>query len=162
MPRIFELAVSHESEFVDEAIVFNKLHHGEWRSWPDAEQQAVEHFFETLWPCVLNVPPHEFYGVEIEDCLCGIAQALADLSPYLNAWLAIETENARLNLARFIADTDFGNLSRHANAFWEERAELFAQVAAWVRSDVVREKMSVIASEYPEYDYVERAFISLP
>jgi hypothetical protein len=61
---------------------------------------------------------------------------LADLSPYLNAWVAIETENARLNLARFIADTDFGNPSRHANAFWEERAELFAQVAAWVRSDV--------------------------
>jgi hypothetical protein len=48
LPRIFELAVARESEFVDEAIVFNKLHHGEWRSWPDAEQQAVEHFFETL------------------------------------------------------------------------------------------------------------------
>ena len=162
LPRIFELAVAHEGEFVDQAIVFNKLHHGEWRSWPDAEQQAVEHFFEALWPCVLNVQPHEFYGVEIEDWLCGIAQALADLSPYLNAWVAIETENARLNLARFIADTDFGNPSRHAYAFWEERAELFAQVAAWVRSDVVRAKMGVIASEHPEYGYVERAFTFLP
>jgi len=162
LPRIFELAVAYESEFVDQAIVFNKLHHGEWRYWPDAEQRAVEHFFESLWPCVLNVQPREFYGDEIEDWLCGIAQAVADLAPYLKSWIALETEHARLNLARFIADTDFGNPSRHANAFWGKRAELFAQVADWVRSDVVKAKMSVIAAEYPGYDYVERAFVSLP
>ena len=39
--------------------------------------------------------------MEIEDWLCGIAQAEAQLSPYLGKWLATETDNARLNLAAF-------------------------------------------------------------
>jgi hypothetical protein len=103
-----------------------------------------------------------YLGDEIEDWLCGIAQAVSDLSPYLVAWLALETENARLNLARFIAETDFLNPSYHATAFWGERAELFGEVTAWVRGDAVRARMSAIASEYSQYNFVERAFTSLP
>ena len=45
--------------------------------------------------------PPEFNVMEIEDWLCGIAQAEAQLSPYLGKWLATETDNARLNLAAF-------------------------------------------------------------
>jgi hypothetical protein len=162
LPRIFELAVKYGQEFVDQSIVFNKLYHGEWRCWPEAEQSGVEHFFRALWACFLNQEPHDYLGDEIEDWLCGIAQAVSDLSPYLVAWLALETENARLNLARFIAETDFLNPSYHATAFWGERAELFGEVTAWVRGDAVRARMSAIASEYSQYDFVERAFTSLP
>lgn len=74
----------------------------------------------------------------------------------------METENARLNLAGFMADTDFANPRRHASAYWGERAELFDEVAAWLRSDVVKSKMTAIAAKYPQYDLVERAYISLP
>jgi hypothetical protein len=74
----------------------------------------------------------------------------------------METENARLNLAGFIADTDFANPNCHATAYWEERAELFEEVGTWVRGNVVKEKMKAIAAEYPQYDFVERAYISLP
>jgi hypothetical protein len=28
--------------------------------------------------------------------------------------------------------------------------------------DVVKEKMKAIAAKYPEYDFVERAYVSLP
>jgi hypothetical protein len=162
LPRIFELAVTYGQEFVDQPIVFNKLYHSEWRYWPPAEQSAVEHFFRALWTCVLIQEPHDHSGDEIEDWLCGIAQAVADLSLYLATCVALETENARLNFARFIAETDFLNPNRHATAFWGERAELFAEVVAWVRGDAVKARMSAIASEYPQYDFVERAFASLP
>ena len=134
LPRIFELAVAHGEEFVHPQVVVNKLHHGDWRYWPDAEQRAVEHFFHALWRCILDGQPHEYYGWQIEDWLCGIAQAVGDLSPYLNAWAAMETENARLNLAGFVADTDFANPNCHATDYWEERAELFAEVGVGVRA----------------------------
>jgi hypothetical protein len=162
LPRIFELAVAHGDEFVDPQMVFNKLYHGDWRSWPEAEQRTVERFFDVLWRCVLESPPHEFYGEEVEDWLCGIAQAVAQLSPYLRAWLAMETENARLNLAAFIADTDFAKPNHHPSGYWEERAELFDEVVAWVRSDVVKAKMTTIATDFPQHDFVERGYISLP
>jgi hypothetical protein len=162
LPRIFELAVAHGDEFVDAPVVFNKLHHGDWRHWPDAEQRSVEQFFAALWRCVLDSQPHEYWGWQIEGWLCGIAQAVGDLSPYLKMWAAMATDNARLNLGGFIADTDFANPNCHATAYWEERAELFADVGAWVRSDLVKTKMKVIAAEYPQYDFVERAYVSLP
>ena len=162
LPRIFELAATHGDEFVDPEVVFNKLHHGEWRHWPDAEQRAVEQFFGALWGHILDSQPHEYYGWQIEGWLCGFAQAVGDLSPYLKTWVALETENARLNLAGFIADTDFADPHCHATAYWEERAESFAEVGAWVRGIVVKEKMKTIAAEYPQYDFVERAYISLP
>jgi hypothetical protein len=161
LPRIFELAAVHGEEFVDPEVVFNKLHHGDWRHWPDVEQSAVEQFFHALWRCILDGQPHEYYGWQIEGWLCGIAQAVADLSPYLKTWGAMETENAKLNLAGFIADTDFADPNCHATAYWKERAELFAEVGTWVRGNVVKAKMIAIAAEYPQYDFVERAYISL-
>jgi hypothetical protein len=162
LPRIFELAAAHGAEFVDPQVVLNKLHHADWRNWPAPEQGAVDRFLHVLWSCVLEGEPHEFYGEEIEDWLCGIAQAVGQLSPYLQTWIAKESENARLNLAKFIASTDFANPGHRASAYWGQRAELFDEVGVWVRSEGVKAKMTSIAAEYPQYDFVERAYISLP
>ena len=130
LPRIFELVAAHGAEFVDPQVVLNKLHHADWQNWPAPELRAVDRFLDVLWSCVLEGEPHEFYGEEIEDWLCGIAQAVGQLSPYLQTWI--------------------------------ERAELFDEVGAWVRSETVKAKMTTIAAEYPQYDFVERAYISLP
>ncbi len=161
IPRIFELAATCGGDFLDPEMVFNKLHYGEWRAWPEPEQLAVERFFGALWHCVLDNPTHKMYGDEIDGWLCGIAQAVGDLSPYLTVWLAAETENARLNLARFIAETDFANPKYRPDAFWGERADLFDEVAAWVRSDTVKSRLAEIAAQYPQYDFVERAYTLL-
>lgn len=162
LPRIFELAAAHGEEFVDPEVVFNKLRHGDWEHWPDVEQRAVEQFFHALWRCILDGQPHEYYGWQIEGWLCGISKAVSDLSPYLKTWIEMETENSRLNLAGFIADTDFANPNSHATAYWEDSAEMFAEVGNWVRGNVVKERMNAIAAEYSQYDFVERAYISLP
>jgi hypothetical protein len=162
LPRIFELEVANGWEWVDPEVIFNKLRHGEWRYWPEAEQRAIEQFFAALWACILDGQPHQDYGWEIEGWLCGIAQAVGDLSPYLEAWTVMETKNASLSLASFIVWTDFADPNSRPGAYWEERAELYAEVGAWVRGDVVREKMKTIAANYPEYDFVERAYVSLP
>lgn len=166
LPRIFELAATPGESFMDSlldpAMIFNKLHHGEWRTWPEPEQLAVERFFAALWRCVLDTPTQVLYGDEIEGWLCGIAQAVSTLSPYMEMWLTADTENALLNLARFIAETGFADPKQSPNAYWEERAELFNEVAAWMRSDAVKSKMTVIAAQYPQYDFVERGYTCLP
>lgn len=162
LPRIFELEVTHGEEFLDPEVVFKKLHYSEWRYWPVAEQKSVEHFFHAVWKWILSAQPHEYYGWQIEGWLCGIAQAAADLSPYLNTWASMDTENPRLNLALFIAETDFADPNCRPSAYWMERPELFTEVGTWVRGGVVKEKMKAITAEYPEYGFVERAYVSLP
>lgn len=162
LPRIFELEVANGWDWVDPEVVFSKLRRGEWRYWPETEQHAIEKFFDALWACIVDSQPHYDYGWEIEGWLCGIAQAVSNLSPYLEVWAGTETKNAKLNLASFITETDFADPNSRPTAYWEERAELYAQVGAWVRGDVVREKMKTIAAKYPEYDFVERAYVSLP
>lgn len=162
LPRIFELSLAEGGEFVDPQVVFKKLYHGDWRSWPDGEQRIIEHFLVALWRCVLDSPPRELHGEQVEDWLCGIAQAVGQLSPYLKIWIEMNMENARLNLAGFIANSGFANPNRDPSGYWGERAELFQEVVTWIRSDAVKAKMVTIATEFPQYDFVERAYIFLP
>jgi hypothetical protein len=162
LPRIFELVIAIEADFVDQEVVFNKLFLAEWRYWPPAEQASIEQYFDALWSFVINAEPRELHGSEIEHLLCAIAQAVSDLSPYLNSWISAATDNARLNLARFIAETKFAGGRPRALGYWETRAEAFSELMAWVRSDVVKREMSAIAADFPQYEFVERAFILLP
>jgi hypothetical protein len=162
LPRIFELEVACGDGLVDPQVALSKLAHAQWRDWPQPEQRSVELFLRLLWDCVINVEPHDLAGMEIDDWLCGIAQAESGLSVYLANWLSAEGKNPRLNLAAFIADTDFANPNSHADGYWGPRAELFEEVGAWVRSDAVKTRMAEIASEYPQHGFVERAYVSLP
>jgi hypothetical protein len=162
LPRIFELTVAYGDGFEDPQVVIGKLYHAEWKCWPDVEQQSVERFLKAAWECVLNAEPHEYCESEIEDWLCGLARAGSHVPPYLATWLEMETDNARLNLAAFLADAGFVNPNLDAHSYWGDRRESFAEVAAWVRSDAVKARMTRIAAEFSQYDFVERAYISLP
>jgi hypothetical protein len=156
LPRIFELTTECETSFLQPPMVFNKLYHGEWWGWPENEQHSVERFLNALWRGIIDGPGHEFYGSEIEEWICGIAQAVPDLSPFLNLWLTLDTENSSLNLARFIIETEFVKSDRPLN-FWGDRRELFDQVVQWVRGEAVRSKIRAIATRYGQYDFVELA-----
>ena len=162
LPRIFELTVAYGDGFEDPQVVIGKLDHAEWKYWPDVEQQSVERFLKAVWDCRLNVETHEYCEREIEHWLCGFAKAGSQLSPYLAAWLATDTANARLNLAAFLADSGFLKPNCDATDFWADRSESFAELVAWVRSDAVKAKMTKIAAEFPQHAFVERAYILLP
>lgn len=145
LPRIFELITTHPDQF-EIPVVLHKLHHGQWKDWPKPEHLAARSFLAAVWRCVVDGPSHEFYGMEVEDWLCGIAQAEESLSPYLDAWMVTDSENARLNLARFIAETDFGDPDPRPTAYWETRAESFKQIAVWVRGDAVKARIAKTGS----------------
>lgn len=161
LPRIFELQILYGSDFDDPQIALGKLRHSEWWSWHQAEQQAINSFLNETWACVLNTSPNEISGMEIEDWLCGIAQAEPSLAAYLKAWLATGDSNADLNLASFIGETGFSKSGQSPPDYWTNCPEAFAETSAWVRSDDVKARILKIASEYPEYDFVERAYTLL-
>jgi hypothetical protein len=79
----------------------------------------------------------------------------------LHTLLRAETDNARLNLAAFIAETDFTN-PVPSDGYWAEVKDFYSEVVEWVRSDAVKTKVRKIADDFPQYDFVEQTYISLP
>jgi hypothetical protein len=160
LPRIFELLVAQGDSFVDPQVALGKLYLSSWQSWADLEQRCLRGFLKTLWDCVLDTEPSEPYGMEVEGWLCALAQFEPQLSAYLKAWLATETDNARLNLAAFI--DYFGVAGQQPSGYWSDRVELFDEVTTWIRSEAVKVSMTKVAADYPQHGFVERAFTSLP
>jgi hypothetical protein len=72
------------------------------------------------------------------------------------------SRNTDLNLASFIAETEFAKSGQSPPDYWTNCPEAFAETSAWVRSDEVKARMSKIAADYTEYDFVEHAYSSLP
>lgn len=89
LPRLFEIvAVDHfTDDYPDIETVLGALDRGDWTTWPAAEQQAVREFLGAFWTESLNSWPSNY---EIETVLAAIAEAEADLSPYLAAWDSAE------------------------------------------------------------------------
>lgn len=54
LPRIFELMSQPNSNLTDSFTCFEKLNYGEWETWPDEEQRAIEHYFDVLWKTVIQ------------------------------------------------------------------------------------------------------------
>jgi len=74
--------------------------------------------------------------MEIEDWLCGIAQAEAQLSPYLGKWLATETDHARLNPAAFKVTLISRSRTDVLATTGTTAPNHSDEVAAWLRSEV--------------------------
>lgn len=161
LPRIFELEILYGDDFIDPQVALGKLTQANWRYWPESEQRSVKRLLKVLWRFVISAEPHQLCGLEIDDWLCGIAQAESDISCYLETWLAAEEQNATVNLAAFIADTEFAQPNSRAAGYWGGRDELFEEVKRWVRTDGVKSRIAKIAAECPEYDFVERAYVLL-
>ena len=112
LPRLFELAVessTFEVERIDSARLFTKLTYessdsSSWRSWHMDEQAAISGYFHAAWDAALNSNPEDLPFDEIHGWIQAIAQAEADLTPYLDRWLMATSVNAHRNLARIIVN----------------------------------------------------------
>jgi hypothetical protein len=142
LPRIFEvIAVAGESFPIDLEILFGKLAYGHWETWPADERRAITSFFEAIWSDVLDRFPHEFSA---EDCLCGIAQAVDDMTRCLERWRIGQSLAHAKHFAEFVQD----NLewsSRHGwslnGPFWRRRPAPARQVVDWLRDPVRKSEL---------------------
>jgi hypothetical protein len=98
LPRLFELStVEPETQTMwDTGMVFNKLGHGDWRSWPVNKQKAIEGFLNQWWlTTLMTFEP----SVAAGDVFTAIAQAHENLEPFLSAWRGMNTGSAFHNFA---------------------------------------------------------------
>ena len=87
LPRILEVSVTDPGNANDPEIVLGKLKLANWRSWPSAEQQAIEvvvdAWFEQALGNDLAEAADGWIGTEAESVLCGAARAGIPLERWL-------------------------------------------------------------------------------
>lgn len=128
LPRLFELAVENELDF-DEATLFDKLEWGKWENWSENEKSAIENFFFELFRCAVNLENDEIFLVE--NYLVGIANAVEDVTPYLDLWLEEISTTKILTLNYFVIECDYGMSS----AFLADHPEQRKQIINWLISE---------------------------
>ena len=159
LPRIFEIyAFVERFSFPDREIIFGRLGYGEWRTWPQKEQDAVQGFLLALWRAALNEPPSDDLSCapEIESWLCTLAQTEADLSLYCSEWLAHPSPNAMWNLAAIIYRTGMRRVDTRAiSAFWREHMDEAKQIADWLHGEAVRHALAKAIELYSNEPFTE-------
>jgi hypothetical protein len=162
LPRIFEIAIFAEKfGLTDAEIVFAKLYHGEWRTWPQKEQVAIQNFLLAVWRAALGQTPSEDLksAPEIETWLCCLAQAGGELSPYLSEWMDSVSPAAIWNLAALIYRTGMP-LSRPTGigVFWRGHMDQATQVSEWLNSEPVRKKLDRALETHLNEPFAEELF----
>ena len=111
LPRIFELFV--REPFAIDPLVFEKLDVAEWRTWPKAEQDAVDAYVTALWQWVLTRSPDE---VNAGDLLRGLGLAGYDIERWIDVWRNDRSATATDQLAQFVLNVghslDSGTMPR--------------------------------------------------
>ncbi len=161
LPRIFDLLVN-DSDWKKKTptpeVIFGVLRYGEWRTWPQEEQTAIERLLQAIWETVRSNPPIESGYIDVDQWLCCISQCENDLKPYLNQWESDDRLSASWALSSLIlgstiayADTDpdpptledtpewRARIEQwyrlpHRGAFWNRCGTQYLQLQEWVRS----------------------------
>jgi hypothetical protein len=106
-----------------------------------------------LWPYALTLtpyaPPQEW---KAEECLCSIAQAMDDLTPFLELWRGSSSETALQHLAELLDDNAWALLeeTRELNdGWWNERSTQMHQVIGWLLDPSNREMLEQAVEKGP-------------
>ncbi|WP_067813038.1 hypothetical protein [Nocardia inohanensis] len=127
LPMLLECLVN--STELDTDLVFGKLPQEDWRSWPDREQRAIEHYCDAVWQSILAEFPCRLGAfAQVEDFLRPVAAAGIPLDRYLAAW----DERAGSAADRHLAALVTGPLPADRAA---------DTVRAWLARDALRQRL---------------------
>jgi hypothetical protein len=149
IPRLFELltqAPDYGHDFVHPASVFGKLAYeswcsSSWRSWPEAEQQAISDYFGAVWNAALNSNPEELPFDGVHGWIQAIAQAEHDLTRYLDHWFGASSVNSHRNLALMITQEGLPHTKSPSGGYWVGHRQQWQQLNDWLRLPEVRQKL---------------------
>ena len=129
LPRLVELSFRGDL-LTDPEIVFSKPRAAGWRTWPEREQRALEHFAAAVLSDMATTP---YESARVDEWITGFSRMLEDITPYL-APLTRTTPAAAANLRGFYHWNARGLArGRLSNAFWRDESEAEARVVAWFR-----------------------------
>jgi hypothetical protein len=133
LPRLFEILAfdRFSQEFPDMETVVGALARGEWEDWPAPEREAVRSFLRAFWEDQLNTWPSHY---DIDTVLAAIAQAEADLAPYLDRWETATDRAPVLHFVEFLME-NIGQAAvgkRLANPWLSRRHDQEGHIRAWL------------------------------
>ena len=96
-PRMAELLVMEASPGQLEApeLLLYRLWLADWRSWPERERQATEQYLAALIEQLADEP---LYPSDVNAWVCGVSQAIDDVTPLLDRTLLRDTPASAHNL----------------------------------------------------------------
>ncbi|MGQ5265046.1 hypothetical protein ACTWLT_30265 [Micromonospora sp. ZYX-F-536] len=127
LPVLLErLLVSGELE---PSIVFGKLSHQEWRTWPEVEQDAVDGYLDAVWRSVLAGHPCRLES--FPDAVSFLDAALLtgeSIDRFLHTWDVTLTPSEDRHLAETVNRLNF-------------TAQRPSALGDWLRRDTTRERL---------------------
>jgi hypothetical protein len=127
LPVLFERLVM--SDELDPSIVLGMLLREEWRTWPGAEQDAIDRYLEAVWRCLLADYPSRLGSfldaVTFFDAVSGTGERV---DSFLDIWDATLGSPADRHLADAVNGCNFA--SRRPSALGD-----------WLRREIVRDRL---------------------
>jgi hypothetical protein len=137
-PRMVELSTRGEM-WPDVEIVIAKPARAGWRSWPRAEQEAIERFARA-W--MADLARRELDGHEVNEWICAFGRLFEDVVPLLSPLLE-PCPAAEANLfALYSVNARKVGRGKLTNSFWHDAPANEARVADWLRSEPVVDALS--------------------
>ena len=140
LPRLCELLTDEllgVSFPINDELLGQKIRYADYPQWPDDERAALRDFLMAGWRAVLAQYP--FPNADTQLCL--IAQCEDELTPYLAAWLAIQTPTALAHLAAYVATAP-------QSAWWDERPDQRRQVEDFLSAPALNDSLALLAYRF--------------
>ena len=128
LPRIFEL-LSTTDFIVDTFVVLGKLEYGDWKTWPDNEQKAINDFLLTWWQDLIKSKSYFDLEAFIE-----IYKLTGSIDEILLRWTIDFNNNSFVNYIELVQDY-YSDLCRKRNDFKELKEKDADKLLTWIRSN---------------------------
>jgi hypothetical protein len=147
LPRIFDVMSKPNSDILGDFTCFEKLNYGEWETWPDIEQRAIEHYFDILWKTTIQDTNTNTYQIQ---CVFEVVLLYQNKEMIFNAW---EHSNS-LSSTMFIVDSILNgwqciNIKRHKEL-----------ITKWLYSKAVLQKLECAFFKITDPEIVSKISIT--
>lgn len=127
LPLLLERLVT--SGGLDPAIVLAKLPQEQWRTWPEAEQDAVHGYLDSVWRSLLAQYPSQVRCFADAATFLDAAAATGEsVSRFLDAWDATGSSSADRHLADLVTGRAFAGRRATAEKAWLQRETVRARL----------------------------------
>lgn len=127
LPLLLERLVT--STELDPGIVLGMLAHEQWRTWPQAEQDAVDSYLDAVWRSLLATYPSQFGSFpDTATFLDAAAYTSEGVDRFLDVWTNLQGSAADRHLADAVNGRSFA-------------ARTSSILDTWLRRETVRDRL---------------------
>jgi hypothetical protein len=165
LPRIFELAVTDPAWLgFDPPVIASKLEMASWKTWPVVERAAVSDYFRAASDAIMARHPDFAFVADL--WLCGCVMLDEVPAEAFRRWLASQSPNAPLQLAKFVIDqaSHWRRAGVVSGPWWDDLpSALRREIGCELMSDRVRAKLEAVtgASEEDRFQLIDAALIEM-